>query len=204
MRLEAPIAFGAVYQVFRRKDKGGDGFNDVPHTSGPRPHGPAKVIEVRGLWAIYTTSERHSETIAMAEVLDPRQRSVNWLSGAGLRPTRQRVALAELLVGDGQDRHVTAESLFAASADSGAPVSLATVYNTLRAFCDAGLMREITVDGSKSYFDTNTSNHPHFYWEDSAEVTDAPAEELEIARLPQAPVGAEIAKVDVVIRLRRR
>jgi Fur family iron response transcriptional regulator len=139
----------------------------------------------------------------MAQTTEYQQRSVDWLNSAGLRPTRQRVALAELLVGDGNDRHVTAESLFAASSDSGAPVSLATVYNTLRAFCDAGLMREITVDGSKSYFDTNTSNHPHFYWEDTAEVTDAPTEELEIARLPQAPEGAEIAKVDVVIRLRR-
>ncbi len=132
------------------------------------------------------------------------QRGIDWLGTAGLRPTRQRVALAELLVGDGEDRHVTAESLYAASCQSEERVSLATVYNTLRAFCDAGLMREITVDGSKSYFDTNTSNHPHFFWEDSAEVTDAPAEELEIARLPDAPDGAEIAKVDVVIRLRRR
>lgn len=130
------------------------------------------------------------------------QRGAEWLTGAGLRPTRQRVALAALLVGDGEDRHVTAESLYAASCGSDEKVSLATVYNTLRAFCDAGLMREITVDGSKSYFDTNTSNHPHFYWQDSAMLTDAPAEELEIARLPAAPEGAEIAKVDVVIRLR--
>lgn len=131
------------------------------------------------------------------------KRGTDWLNGAGLRPTRQRVALAELLVGDGEDRHVTAESLYAASCGTGEKVSLATVYNTLRAFCDAGLMREITVDGSKSYFDTNTSNHPHFYWEDSAALTDAPAEQLEICRLPDAPEGAEIAKVDVVIRLRR-
>ena len=132
------------------------------------------------------------------------QRSAEWLSGAGLRPTRQRMALAALLVGDGEDRHVTAESLYAASCGSEERVSLATVYNTLRAFCDAGLMQEITVDGSKSYFDTNTSNHPHFFWEDTADLTDAPAEQLEIARLPDAPEGAEIAKVDVVIRLRRR
>ncbi|MCG6903106.1 MAG: transcriptional repressor [Rhodobacter sp.] len=132
-----------------------------------------------------------------------RRRGADWLAGAGLRPTRQRVALAELLVGDGEDRHVTAESLYAASCGTGEKVSLATVYNTLRAFCDAGLMREITVDGSKSYFDTNTSNHPHFFWEDSASLSDAPADELEIARLPDAPSGAEIAKVDVVIRLRR-
>jgi len=131
------------------------------------------------------------------------QRSAEWLSGAGLRPTRQRMTLATLLVGDGQDRHVTAESLFEAASNTDEKVSLATVYNTLKAFCDAGLMREITVDGSKSYFDTNMTDHPHFYWEDSACLTDAPAEQLEIKTLPDAPDGAEIASVDVVIRLRR-
>ncbi len=127
-----------------------------------------------------------------------------WLSTAGLRPTRQRVALAALLIGDGEHRHVTAESLFVAVQDHGERVSLATVYNTLRAFCEAGLMHEITVDGTKSYFDTNTHDHPHFYWEDSGTLTDAPSEELEITRIPNAPDGAEIASVDVVIRLRRK
>ena len=127
-----------------------------------------------------------------------------WLAKGGLRPTRQRVILARRLIGDGKNRHVTAESLFAASNDHADKVSLATVYNTLRAFCDAGLMREITVDGAKSYFDTNMSDHPHFYWEDSAELVDAPAEQLKIAVLPDAPDGAEIAKVDVVIRMRRK
>lgn len=140
----------------------------------------------------------------MQTTREAEERGTEWLGRAGLRPTRQRVALARLLVGDGEDRHVTAESLYAATCDSGEKVSLATVYNTLRAFCDAGLMREITVDGSKSYFDTNTSNHPHFFWEDSSALTDAPAEELQIARLPDAPKGAEISKVDVVISLRRR
>lgn len=130
-------------------------------------------------------------------------RSTDWLARANLRPTRQRVALATLLVGDGCDRHVTAEWLFDAASRAGEQVSLATVYNTLKAFCAAGLMREITVDGSKSYFDTNMSDHPHFYWEDTAQLTDAPAGQLEIARLPQVPEGAEIAAVDVVIRLRR-
>ena len=133
-----------------------------------------------------------------------RERAGAWLDEAGLRPTRQRVALAELLVGDGQHRHVTAESLFDAARDRGAPVSLATVYNTLRAFCDAGLLQEVTVDGSKSYFDTNTHDHPHFYWEDEGRLSDAPADQLLIAQLPQAPDGAEIASVDVVIRLRRK
>jgi len=131
------------------------------------------------------------------------QRTTDWLAGAELRPTRQRVTLARLLVGDGQNRHVTAESLFDAASKTDEKVSLATVYNTLRAFCDAGLMREITVDGAKSYFDTRIDDHPHFYWEDTAALTDAPASELEISRIPDAPFGAEIASVDVVIRLRR-
>lgn len=127
-----------------------------------------------------------------------------WLATAGLRPTRQRVTLAALLVGDGQDRHVTAESLFDSAKSEGEAVSLATVYNTLRTFCDAGLMQEVTVDGSKSYFDTNTHDHPHFFWEDDARLTDAPSDQLVIAQLPDAPAGAEIASVDVVIRLRRK
>lgn len=131
------------------------------------------------------------------------KRVAEWLAKGGLRPTRQRRALADLLVGDGKNRHVTAESLFDASRGSGERVSLATVYNTLRAFCDAGLMREVMVDGSKSYFDTRMDDHPHFYWEDSATLTDAPSEDLQIIGLPSAPEGAEISKVDVVIRLRR-
>lgn len=134
---------------------------------------------------------------------DGADRGAAWLAKGGLRPTRQRLALAALLVGDGRNRHVTAESLFEASRATDEKVSLATVYNTLRAFCDAGLMREVTVDGSKSYFDTRIDDHPHFFWEDDATLTDAPAEQLEITRLPDAPAGAEISKVDVVIRLRR-
>jgi len=127
-----------------------------------------------------------------------------WLATAGLRPTRQRLTLASLLVGDGQHRHVTAESLFEAAKDGADSVSLATVYNTLRAFCDAGLLQEVTVDGSRSYFDTNTHDHPHFFWEDEARLTDAPSDQLVIAQLPDAPEGAEIASVDVVIRLRKK
>ncbi|MBT8153976.1 transcriptional repressor [Epibacterium ulvae] len=131
------------------------------------------------------------------------EKATEWLVTAGLRPTRQRVALAELLVGDGKHRHVTAESLFESAKTRGAAVSLATVYNTLRAFCEAGVLQEITVDGSKSYFDTNTHDHPHFFQEDEASLSDAPSEELVIQRLPDAPEGFEIASVDVVIRLRK-
>lgn len=128
----------------------------------------------------------------------------DWLTRGGLRPTRQRLALAAALIGDGRDRHVTAESLHEAVQSHGDSVSLATVYNTLKAFCDAGLMQEITVDGSKSYFDTKTHDHPHFFWESEGALTDAPAEQLDIAKLPEAPEGMEIAKVDVVIRLRKK
>jgi Fur family transcriptional regulator, iron response regulator len=103
-----------------------------------------------------------------------RGRSAAWLHAGGLRPTRQRLALAELLVGDGRDRHVTAESLHEAALNTGASVSLATVYNTLRAFCDAGLLTEVTVDGTRSYFDTRVDDHPHYYWEEEGRLSDAP------------------------------
>ena len=130
--------------------------------------------------------------------------STDWLKARDVRPTRQRVALASLLVGDGQDRHVTAEGLFDAAQACGEKVSLATVYNTLRCFCDAGLLQEITVDGTRSYFDTRMDDHPHFYWEGQGILTDAPADQLEIARLPAIPEGMEIAKVDVVVRIRQK
>lgn len=131
-------------------------------------------------------------------------RAADWLQTAGLRPTRQRVTLARLLVGDGHHRHVTAESLFASAKADGATVSLATVYNTLRTFCSAGLLQEVSVDGAKSYFDTNTHQHPHFFWEDEDRLVDAPAEDLVISGLPDAPDGAEVVSVDVVIRLRKK
>ncbi|MBC7737068.1 MAG: transcriptional repressor [Candidatus Saccharibacteria bacterium] len=130
-------------------------------------------------------------------------RVANWLAQGNLRPTRQRLALATLLVGDGENRHVTAESLYALTASCGEKVSLATVYNTLRAFCDAGLMNEVVVDGARSYFDTRMDDHPHFYWEDSHQLTDVPSGEIRITGLPVAPDGTQISRVDVVIRLKR-
>ncbi|MBL4627136.1 MAG: transcriptional repressor [Roseicyclus sp.] len=131
------------------------------------------------------------------------ERSQSWLGQADLRPTRQRLALASLLVGDGQNRHVTAEGLHDAVLGTGDRVSLATVYNTLRAFCEAGLMQEVTVDGSRSYFDTRVDDHPHFYMEEDGSLMDAPSAEFHIQALPDVPDGYEIAKVDVVIRLRK-
>lgn len=126
-----------------------------------------------------------------------------WLRRGGLRPTRQRLALARLLVGDGQHRHVSAEGLFRKAKEAGEEVSLATVYNTLSAFCEAGLISEITINGQKSWFDTRTDDHPHFYWEATDELTDAPKDELKFDSLPSIPEGTEIARVDVVIRLRK-
>ncbi len=135
---------------------------------------------------------------------EAQKRGRDWLIAGNVRPTRQRLALAQLLVGDGKDRHVCAESLHAAAASGPEAVSLATVYNTLRTFCEAGLLSEITVDGNKSYFDTRTDEHPHYYWEDDATLTDAPKAAVTFETVADAPEGTEIARVDVVIRLRSK
>ena len=150
----------------------------------------------------YTVAVNEKGSGTMTRAVETK-RGARWLMQAGLRPTRQRLCLAELLVGDGRDRHVTAEGLHAAADACGERVSLATVYNTLKAFCDAGLINEISVDGSRSYFDTRLDDHPHFYWEDDGLLTDAPADQLKIAQLPQLRKGAELSRVDVVIRLRK-
>ncbi|MCF4097016.1 transcriptional repressor [Maritalea sp. P4.10X] len=121
---------------------------------------------------------------------------------AGLRPTRQRLALADLIYGNGH-RHVSAEALHAEADQSGVAVSLATVYNTLRQFKDAGLLREVTVDAARTYFDTDTSDHHHFYIEDEDRVVDIPSNEIVIQGLPDAPKGMKISHVDVVVRVRR-
>ncbi len=125
------------------------------------------------------------------------------LRQAGLRPTRQRLALAKLLFSGG-DRHVTAEALHKEALARRVRVSLATVYNTLHQFTRAGLLREVVVDPTRSYFDTNTSHHHHYYWEDGQNLADIPADAFAFDRLPPAPEGTEIAGVDVVVRLRRK
>jgi Fur family iron response transcriptional regulator len=125
------------------------------------------------------------------------------LRDAGLRPTRQRVALGWLLFAKG-DRHVTAEKLYEEATGARVPISLATVYNTLHQFTEAGLLREIAVDGSKTYFDTNVSNHHHFLYEDSNQLVDIPGSAFPVGPLPSAPEGMEVCRVDVVIRLKRK
>ena len=124
------------------------------------------------------------------------------LRGAGLRPTRQRLALARLLY-DGGNRHVTAESLHGEAVAAGVRVSLATIYNTLHQFTAARLLRELVVEGGRTYFDTNVAEHHHFLFEDSGELQDIPVDRLPMATLPEQPAGTEVTRVDVVIRLRR-
>jgi Fur family iron response transcriptional regulator len=123
------------------------------------------------------------------------------LRSAGLRPTRQRVALGDLLFAKG-DRHLTVEELHDEAVEAGVPVSLATVYNTLHQFTEAGMIRVLAVESAKTYFDTNVSDHHHFFIEGDNDVLDIPVSNLTIANLPEPPEGMEIAHVDVVIRLR--
>jgi Fur family iron response transcriptional regulator len=125
------------------------------------------------------------------------------LREAGLRPTRQRVALGWLLFAKG-DRHITAEMLYEEATGSRVRISLATVYNTLHQFTEAGLLREIAVDGSKTYFDTNMSEHHHFLIEGSNQLLDIPTTYLDVVRLPEIPDDMEVARVDVVVRLRKK
>ena len=128
------------------------------------------------------------------------------LRAAGLRSTRQRKALAALLFDSvGQEcRHVTAEALHTEAVKAGIQVSLATVYNTPHQFTLAGLLREVVVDAGPSCFDTNTRDHHHLYNEDTGELTDLPARRIRITGLPRLPAAAEVSRVDVFVRVRRR
>jgi Fur family transcriptional regulator, iron response regulator len=125
------------------------------------------------------------------------------LRAAGLRPTRQRIALGWMLFGKG-DRHLSAEALHEEAVRARVPVSLATVYNTLHQFKEAGLLRQVAMEGSKAYFDTNVSDHHHFFVEGEEMMIDIPGAALDIANLPLPPEGMEIAGVDVIVRLRKK
>ena len=131
------------------------------------------------------------------------QNVTDMLRDAGLRPTRQRVSLAEILYSKG-DRHISAELLHEEAVGADVPVSLATVYNTLHQFTEAGLLREVAIDGNKTYFDTNVSDNHHFFVEGENEVVDIPGEGVGIGRVPQAPEGMEIVRVDVIVRVRKK
>lgn len=123
------------------------------------------------------------------------------LRAVNLRPTRQRLALARLLLENGE-RHFTAEQLHGEALAAGIRVSLATVYNTLHQFTDSGLLHEVVVEPGRSYFDTNTTDHHHFFCEATGRLQDIPGEELAVTKLPLPPSGTEIRRVDVIIRVR--
>lgn len=125
------------------------------------------------------------------------------LRAANLRPTRQRVELACLLFARG-DRHFTAEALHEEALRAGAQVSLATVYNTLHQFTEAGLLKQVVVDAARSYFDTNVGDHQHFYVEDDGTLIDIPGQAVAVAGVPEPPKGTVIDHVDVVVRVRRQ
>jgi Fur family transcriptional regulator, iron response regulator len=136
----------------------------------------------------------------MKDALEPE--ILSRLRAAGLRPTRQRLLLARLLLQSG-NRHVTAEQLHAEASASDRQVSLATVYNTLHQFVEAGLLQQVVVEPGRSYFDTNTSDHHHFFCEPSGLLQDIPASTVTVSGIPLPPAGTEIDRVDVVVRIRR-
>jgi Fur family iron response transcriptional regulator len=130
----------------------------------------------------------------------PFANALELLRAAGLRPTRQRLALARLLFDKG-DRHVTAEQLHGEALQAAVPVSLATVYNTLHQFIEASLLREVVVNPGRSYFDTNVSDHHHFFFEKTGHLVDIPGENIGVTNLPTPPDGTSIRRVDVIIRV---
>jgi Fur family transcriptional regulator, iron response regulator len=132
----------------------------------------------------------------------PFANALEQLRGAGLRPTRQRLALARLLFDRG-NRHVTAEQLHDEAQAAATAVSLATIYNTLHQFVDAGLLREVVVNSGRCYFDTNVSDHHHFFLEESGKLVDIPGQRIAVTNLPPPPAGTAVRRVDVIIRVER-
>ena len=122
------------------------------------------------------------------------------LKAVGLRPTRQRLALAKLLFGSG-NRHVSAERLHGEAVEAQVRVSLATVYNTLHQFTAVGLLREVVAEPGRSYFDTNVEDHHHFYFEETRRLEDIPGDDLRVLDLPEAPAGTRVARVDIIVRV---
>ena len=175
--------------VFAKPDKGKRDALDGPLPT-PFVHSSFSPLQIREVF-------RHMSSMADRR---PYRQIVERLQRAGLRPTQQRMALARLLF-EGGDRHVTAEQLHGEVQATRRPVSLATVYNTLNQFTRAGLLREVVVDPGRSYFDTNISDHLHFYHEEKGRLTDIDAGSVRIEGLPKPPAGASISRVDIVIRL---
>ncbi|MEN8195846.1 MAG: iron response transcriptional regulator IrrA [Pseudomonadota bacterium] len=137
----------------------------------------------------------------MDSTVRPYSQVYDTLRKVGLRPTRQRLGLARLLFENG-DQHVTAEQLHAEAANANLRVSLATIYNTLNQFTGAGLMREVVVEPGRSYFDTNTTDHHHFFHEDTAQLQDIPGDAISVGKVPEPPAGTRVERVDIIVRIR--
>ena len=136
-----------------------------------------------------------------SSIISHHDRHIDRLREQNLRPTRQRVALAELLF-NGPCRHVSAEQLRLETEAKGIRMSLATIYNTLNQFTRVGLLHEISLDNNVTYFDTNTDHHHHFFDSKTNDLIDIPKESIALKTLPEAPEGRHVERVDVVIRLR--
>ncbi|MDW3205240.1 MAG: Fur family transcriptional regulator [Alphaproteobacteria bacterium] len=147
-------------------------------------------------------AHRHDSITDTAAPQRPFTDALARLKEVGLRPTRQRLALAKLLF-DAGDQHITAEQLHGMARNSAVKVSLATVYNTLHQFRDSGLLREVVVGQGRSYFDTNTRDHHHFFVEPMGELVDIPVDAVEVSQLPAPPEGTVMDRVDVIIRVTR-
>ena len=130
----------------------------------------------------------------------PFSQALDRLRAAGLRPTRQRLAWAKLLF-DGCDRHISAEQLHDEAQTGNIRVSLATIYNTLHQFTDSNMLREIVVDTGRSYFDTNTTDHHHYFFERSGKLEDIPSHMVSLDKIPEAPPGTTIRRIDVIVRI---
>jgi Fur family iron response transcriptional regulator len=137
----------------------------------------------------------------MNKTVRPFGRVYDRLREAGLRPTRQRLGLARLLFENG-DRHVTAEQLHGEAASANLRVSLATIYNTLNQFTDAGLMREVMVEPGRSYYDTNTTDHHHFFHEATGHLQDIPVDAISVGDVPEPPAGTRVERVDIIVRVK--
>ena len=140
----------------------------------------------------------------MAKIMNQKNEIINKLRSSGLRPTRQRILIAKNLFDRNRTFHFTVESLDKKINKKGnEKVSLATIYNTVEAFNDAGYLKEILTSKNKRYYDTNIKSHHHFYDEGSRELTDINYNQVKLSKVPTPPKGKKIKNLEVVIRVQK-
>jgi Fur family iron response transcriptional regulator len=131
-----------------------------------------------------------------------REEVAELLQRFGVTPTNQRLDVGQVILS--RPQHLSADQIISAVQCSGSRVSKATVYNTLNLFCERGLLRTVNVDPTRQFYDPTTSNHHHFYNEDTGELVDIPPEAVEFKRVPDLPAGTQASGVEVVMRIRNR